>query len=82
MVRRFRESAPGKTDGCSERRIEPHVYANHVYAGMLAPLAIPVSVEDVARVALAAALAKEEVVSRDSPILSDADILSISTLLK
>ena len=49
---------------------------------MLAPLAIPVSVEDVARVALAAALGKEEVVSRDSSILSDADILSISTLLK
>lgn len=52
------------------------------HAGMLAPLAIPVSVEDVAKVALAAALGKEEVVSRDSPILSDADILSISTLLK
>lgn len=50
---------------------------------MLAPLAIPVSVEDVARVALAAAIGKDEVLlTRDSAILSDEDILSISAQLK
>ena len=49
---------------------------------MLAPLAVPVSVEDVAKVALAAALGKEEVVSRNSPIFDDVEILSISALLK
>jgi len=57
-------------------------HAEYLHTGMLAPLAIPVSVEDVAGVALAAALGNKEVVSRDSPILSDADILSISSRLK